>query len=144
MVRCPEEPVWPAMMTFSSSVVLPARPGLAAQNVVFAHDTSMTDLHETVDLRSALNTRLAEGGAVHRGQCLNFHIVFDHRNARLRDLVMRALLIFGEAEAIAANNYAVMQVTRLPMRVYSRTDTWAVRREVIANSAAFVDDDMGM
>src|SRR6185312_7362215 len=80
-VRCPATPTWPARVTRSSSVVLPAMPTCAASSV-----------SRTID----------------RGVGADLHVVFDHHPANLRDLVVRAVGALREAEPVAADHRAVL------------------------------------
>ena len=59
---------------------------LAAQDVVPADLTVMTDLDEIIDLRPRPNVGGAEGGPVNGGACADFHVVVDIDLADLRRL----------------------------------------------------------
>src|SRR5436305_1499392 len=74
--------------------------GLCTDNVVFSHDARVTHLHETIDLRPALNARFAHRRAINRRERLNLHVVLDHRDSGLHDLEMLSVRLFCEPEAV--------------------------------------------
>jgi len=54
------------------------------------------------------DARFTNGGAVNAGIGLNFHVIFENGGARLNDFVPRAVLAFGEAEAVGSDDCAVL------------------------------------
>ena len=81
---------------------------LRREQHVAADRHAVRDLHEVVDLRSGADPRLADGGAIDRRIRPNLHVVFDDDIADLRDLLVSAIRACGEAEAIAADDRAVL------------------------------------
>jgi len=82
---------------------------LRAQQCVFADLGAMSYLDQVVDLRTAGNARFPYAGTVHAGIGLNFNVIFNDRRPGLHDLVPVAVLVFGEAEAVAANYDSVLE-----------------------------------
>ena len=62
-------------------------------------------------------------GAVDGGQGADLHVVLDHHDAHLRDLLVAAVLVAREAEAVAADHRAVLHHHAVPSRQPSRTCT---------------------
>src|SRR5262249_17502948 len=85
----------------------PRPPDLRAQHGVIAAAAGVADLYEVVEFRVVANSGLAQAGPVDAGVGLDFHIVFDHPLARLRNLVPPALIIRGEAKSIRADDGSV-------------------------------------
>ena len=100
----------------------------------------MPHLHQAVDLGAAFDARLAHRGAVHRRQALHFHIVFDHRHARLHNLTVRAVLPLGEAEAIAPHHHAVLQDHPISDAAEFAHGGVRERQEIVADLRAFVNN----
>ena len=69
----------------------------------------MSYLNQIVDLCAAADTRLADTGAINAGICLHFDVTLQNRRSGLHDFVPRSEVMFCEAEAIGADNNAVMQ-----------------------------------
>ena len=86
----------------------------------------MADQDQVVDLGAAADARFADGGAVDAGVGLNFDVVFENRGAGLQHLVPAAVLLLGEAEAIAADDRAILQ------------------DDAIADAAEFANHSVGM
>jgi hypothetical protein len=93
------------------------------------------DLHQAVDLGAALHAGLAHRGAIHRSQALNLHIVFNHRDARLNDLVMRSVGAFGKAEAVAAYHCTVLQNHAVAYAAKLADHGMGMKRHVVADHA---------
>src|SRR5258708_25391065 len=69
----------------------------------------MTDLHQIVDLSSATHPRLADGAAIDTTVCLNLHIVLEHHDARLYDLVQALVGARRETVAVRTDDRAILQ-----------------------------------
>ena len=83
--------------------------GLRADDVIFANHAGVADLHQTVDLGPAFDTGLAHGGAVHRGEALDLHVVLDHGAAGLHNFVVRVIGTLRETKTVAADDHAVLE-----------------------------------
>ena len=70
---------------------------------------AVRDVHQVVDLRAGADARLADRRAIDRRVRADLDVVFDHDVAVLRDLEVRAVLLPREAEAVAADDDAVVQ-----------------------------------
>ena len=107
-VRWPATPTCPPNITLSPITVLPAMPTCAASRALLADGHAVGDLHQVVDLRARLDPRLAHRRPIDRRVGADLDVVFDHDDRRLRDLLVRAVGVVREAEAVAANHGAVL------------------------------------
>lgn len=69
-------------------------------------DDIVGDHYEVVELDATLDTRAAHGGAVDASVCTNLDIVFNDDDANLLDLMVYAIFVWGEAEAVGSDNGA--------------------------------------
>ena len=81
---------------------------LAGQHGVAPDRHGVADLHEVVDLGAAPDARLLHGRAVDGRQGADLDVVLDHHDPDLRDLLVAAVLVAREAEAVAADDRAVL------------------------------------
>ena len=70
---------------------------------------AVRDVHQVVDLRAGANPRLADRRPVDRTVRADLHVVFDDDGGGLRDLQVRAVGLLREAEAVAAEDDAVVE-----------------------------------
>src|SRR5215470_11316248 len=92
---------------------------------MLADDDVVRDLHEVVDFCSPSDDRLAECRSIDRGIGADFHVIFDHDYAGLRNL--DALIASaGIAEAITADHRA------------------GVKNDPVAQPASLAHNDVGM
>src|SRR5437899_6016268 len=82
---------------------------LGAEHGIFGNNAVVPDLDQIVDFCVAADAGLVQAGAVNTGIGLDFHVVFQHHAPDLRDLVPAAAVVFGKAEAVRADNNAVVQ-----------------------------------
>src|SRR5262249_28517993 len=80
-----------------------AKADLRAQHRVFADIGGVADLYEIVDLRAAADARFADRGAIDRRVRADLHVVFQNDDARLHDLVIRAIGLFRVTEPVGAD-----------------------------------------
>src|SRR3989338_2524459 len=114
---------------------------LGAEQGVLADRRGVADLDEVVNLGAAADAGFADGGAVNGGAGLDFDVVFDNDRPRLRDLVVAAGVLAGEAVAVAADDGGVLQndaMSQLTMLAHYRV---RVRHEVVADAGPAVDGD---
>ena len=100
--------------------------GLRADQRVVADSRSVADLDEIVDLGAVADFGRADSGAVDGGVGLHVNAAADADGAGLRDFLPVALLVFGEAEAVGADDDAIFE------------------RDVVAEDAVFADDGVGV
>ena len=80
-----------------------------------ADRATVADLDQVVDFRAAADAGLADAGAVDAGIGLDLDVVFDGNVAGLDDFVPAAgvvvivVVMLGEAETVAAYDYAVLE-----------------------------------
>src|ERR1700733_4927547 len=103
----------------------------------------MTHLNEVIYLRAGVNTGFADGGSVDAGIGLDLDVVFDDRGAGLEDLVPGAVGLAGEAEAVCADNYAVLQDNVVAETTVLAHDGVCMSEEVISGPGVGVEDDVG-
>ena len=82
--------------------------------------------------------------AIDGRQRLNLHVVFDHGHAGLDDLVLRAVVRFGESESIAAHNDTVLQGDPIADLCEFANRDMGMSGKVVANAAALIDDHVRM
>ena len=102
-------PLCPAIITSSSTTVLPAMPTCAASSARRPIADAVRDVHEVVDLGAGADARLADRRAIDRRVGADLDVVFDHDVGVLRNLQVRAVLLPREAEPVAADDDAVVQ-----------------------------------
>ena len=100
--------------------------GLRADECIVADAGTVANLHEVVDLGAVADFGCADGGAVDGGIGLHVDMVADADGAGLRDLFPVALVVLGEAEAVAADDDSVFE------------------RDVIAEDTVFANHSMGV
>ena len=103
----------------------------------------MADLDEVVDLGAGVDAGFADGGAVDAGVGLDFDVVFEDDRAGLEDLVPGAVGLAGEAEAVGADDGAVLQDDVVAEVAVLADDGVGVGEEVIAGAGVGVEDDVG-
>ena len=102
-------PVCPAIITSSSTSVLPAMPTCAASSTRRPTATPCATWTRLSILVPAPIARLADRRPVDRRVRADFNVVFDHDVGVLRNLQVRAVFLPGEAEAVAADDHAVVK-----------------------------------
>ena len=92
-----------------------ARLGTAGQAYLRAEQRVLTDfapvahLNQVVNLCPPAQARFAYGGAIDAGMGLHLNVILDHGGAGLHNLVIRTVILLGEAETIGPDNGAVLQ-----------------------------------
>ncbi len=99
----------------------------------------MSYLHQVVDFDAAPNASFTNAGAIDAGIRLHLDVIFQHRRAGLRDL-FPAIAIAGKAEAVAANDDAVLQDDVVAQAAVFTHDRVGVCEEVVANACSAIDD----
>jgi hypothetical protein len=94
---------------------------LTDHDAVLAEHDVVANLHQVVDFAAGADAGDAKGGSVDRAVGADFHVIFDNHDADLRDLVTPSLLVWREAEAIAAQNHAAVQDDPVAHLATSRT-----------------------
>lgn len=118
--------------------------GLGANDVVFANCATVAHLHQAIDFSASLHNCFADTGPIDAGEALNFDIIFDHGDAGLDDFEMGVVGAFGETEAIAADDDAVLKnytVTDAAKFAYHGV---GVGEKIIADLGAFINDHVRM
>lgn len=107
----------------------------------------MADLNQVVDLGARANAGFADGGAVYGGVGLDFDVVFEDRGAGLQNLVPGGAAEFGsriagKAEAVAADDGAILQNNVVAELALLPDDGVGVREKVAADVRVGVNDDV--
>src|SRR5258706_11367355 len=87
---------------------------LRGQQHPAADADAVRDLDEIVDLGSGADARFADRRPIDRGVGANLNIVFEHDAGALRNLQVRAVGLPRKAEALAADDGAVLQDDTMP------------------------------
>src|SRR5580693_7835986 len=103
---------------------------------------AMAHLHQIVDLRAPGNMGFADAGAVDTRVGLDFYVIFDDDGHRLRDLMPVTKIIFREAEAVRADDHAILQQHIISQSAVLADYGVSVSQEVVANLNAAIDDHM--
>ena len=123
IVTCPATPTWPASVTLSPTDRASGNPDLRGQQRVPSDVHAMPDLNEIIDFGACANSRLADGRAIDRRVRADLDVIFDHDDARLRNLLMGAVGPPHEAIAVAADDRAVLHHDAVADDARSRTAT---------------------
>ncbi len=102
----------------------------------------MADLNEIVHLGAVADFGCANGGAVDRGVGLHVDAVADADGAGLRDFLPVALIVFGKAEAVAADDDAVFKRDMVAEDAILADDCVSVGEKVAANLNAGIEHDV--
>src|SRR5205085_5998401 len=97
-----------------------------------------------VDFGPAFDARLAHGGAIDGGECLDLDIVLHHRHAALDDFLVRSVGALGESETIAADYGSVLQRDTMTDAAKLSHNGVRVSQEIVANLRALIDDHVRM
>src|SRR5262249_15134467 len=116
---------------------------LCAQHGVFFHNTVVRDLNQIVDLGVAPDAGFVQAAAVNAGIGLDFDIVFNHELADLRDLVPVSVVVLGEAEAVRAEDHAVLHDHVVPDHTVFADRDVGVSQEIVADFYPAIDDHVG-
>ena len=116
---------------------------LGAQQAVFPDHGTVSDLRKIVDFRSRTNAGQADTGAIDAGVGLHFNIVIELGGAGLDDLAPAALVILREAEAIGANDRAVLKDDAIAKTAIFTHDGMGMGKETVADARPAVNHDMG-
>jgi len=101
---------------------------------VRANFTGVTNQHKVIDFCAAADAGFADGSAIDGGVGLNFHVVFQDGRAGLGNLVPRTVFLFGEAEAIGADDHSVLEQDAIADAAVFPHDGMGVGEEIVANS----------
>ena len=106
---CPVKPTCPPMMQLAPIRVLPEMPVCAAMTVWSPTDHVVRDLDEVVELRPApIRVSPIVARSIVRVRA-DLHVVLDHHDAELGDLLVRAVLPGREPESVASDDSAGLE-----------------------------------
>jgi len=117
--------------------------GLRAYQGVFPNFGAMTDLDQVVDLGAVGNFRGSDGGPVDAGIGLNIDMAPDVHRSRLRNLPPASVLVLGKAEAVGADDSAVLERDMVAQGAVFADHGVGVGKEEIADRNAGVEHHMG-
>ena len=134
----------PSNFDVSSQMCGSSQPDLSSENVILSNLGAVAYLHEIVQLRAPANDSVAYCGAVYGRVSADLDVVFNNDAAGLADFVVSAVLHWGEAETVAANNdsilddYAVANLALLP------NAHMGMKNHVISENNAGIEHNMRM
>ena len=117
---------------------------LAAEHGVHADARGMADDDQVVELGAAAYASFADGGAVDAGVGLDLDVVFEDGGAGLLHFVPRAVALFGEAEAVAADDYAILKDDAIADLAELADHGVGMCEEVVADARTLVNRDMAV
>src|SRR5262245_11654572 len=104
----------------------------------------MTDLYEIVYLRAAPNAGFSNRGAVDSGIGADLHVVFEHDDTGLDDLVVRAVIPLGVSIAIRSDLCTVLKNDIVSDETVLANRNVRIRLEVISCTHAARDVNKGI
>src|SRR6267143_863036 len=112
---------------------------LSAEHGVGANARSVTDKDKVIELGTAGHSGFTDCGAIDAGVGLNFNIVFEDGRAGLLHFVPSTVFLLGEAEAVAADDDAILQDDAITDAAKLAHHCVGVRKEIIANARAAIN-----
>lgn len=116
---------------------------LGAQQGVFTDGGAVAYLDEVIDLGAGANAGGADAGAIDTGVGLDLDPVAQNSGAGLGNLVPAPLFIFSEAEAVGADDGAILQHHIVANPAVFAHNGVRVREEAIADVHTGVNDNVG-
>ena len=116
--------------------------GLRAEECVAADAGAVADLDEVVDFGAVADDCFANCRAVDGGVGLHIDMAADADGAGLGDFLPVSLIVFGEAEAVGADDDAVFERDVIAEDAVLADDAVSVREEVAADLDAGINDDV--
>ncbi len=99
---------------------------------------------QVVDFRAAADARFAYRGAVDARVGLNLDIILQNSRTGLDHFVPRAVVLLGEAQAVATDNHAVLEDDAVADPAVLADYRVGVSKEVIADFGATINRDETM
>ena len=90
--------------------------------------------HQVIDFHATRNQGLSQRCAVDARIRLDLHIVFEHGDARLQDLVPPLVRLPREAEPVSADHHAVLQDYPVPDAAPFPNHRVRMREEVVSDA----------
>ena len=116
---------------------------LGAEQGVVADGATVTYMHHVVDFRSASDAGLADAGAIDTGIGLDLGVASDDDVSGLNDFMPVPFVIFGEAEAVGADDGSVLQENVVAQLTELSDYGMSVGEEIVANGGSAIDDRVG-
>src|SRR5260221_5368718 len=112
---------------------------LAAEHGVRADFAGVTNQHKVIDFCTTADAGFANSGAVDGRVGLDFHVVFQDGRAGLGNFVPGAVFLFGEAEAIGADDHSVLEQHAIADAAVFPDNGMGVGEEIVADSDSTID-----
>ena len=116
---------------------------LGAEESVLPDGAAVTDVNHVVELSAAGDAGFADAGAIDAGVGLDFDIVFDGNVAGLNDFMPVRCVVFGETEAVRADDNAILQENIVAEMTEFADDGVGVSEEIAADGCSAVDHAVG-
>lgn len=116
---------------------------LGAEQGIVGDGRSVADLDEVVDFDAVADVGGSDAGAVNAGVGLDLDAVAEDGGAGLGNLVPGAMFVFGETEAIGADDHAVLKDDIVADAAVFADYGMGVGEEAMADVDAGIQDDMG-
>src|SRR3954447_25937877 len=100
----------------------------------------MSDLHEVIQLRAALDLGDSHRGAIDATVGLHLYVVPDHDVTRLDDLLPLSLVVFCETKSVGSDHHAVLQDDIVADLAELPNCGVRMRQEIISYRSAFVNN----
>src|SRR5262245_23620806 len=114
---------------------------LAAKHRIRSNLRSMANQDQVIELGAAADAGFAHGCAIDTSVCLDFDVVFEYSGTGLCHFVPGTVLLFGEAETVAADDYAVLENDAVAYAAVFADDGVGVREEVVADPRPAIERD---
>ena len=119
---------------------------LGAEQGVVSDDAAVADVDHVVDLRAAPDAGLSDAGTIDAGVGLDLDVALERYVAGLNDFVpvrLMGVLVLGEAEAVGANDGAILQEHIVSELAEFADYGVGVGKEIVADLGVAVDDGVG-
>ncbi len=125
----------------AAELAAPRQACLPAEQGVLPDVAGVAHLHEIVNLGPAPQAGFSYRSSIHAGIGLHLHGVLDDHGSRLHNLVVRAVRLPGESEAIASHHHAVLEDDVIANPHVLTDHRMRVREEAVADLGASIDHD---
>jgi hypothetical protein len=116
---------------------------LGAEQGVVTYGATVAYLDEVVDFRASSYAGLAYAGSIDAGVGLEFGVALDYYVAGLDDFVPAGLIVFGEAETVAAYYCSVLEQDVVAQMAEFPDYGVGVSEEIVAYGYSAIDDYVG-
>src|SRR5580692_7252348 len=120
-----------------------SQPYLGAKKCILAHDRSVANLHQIIDLHPAGYFGVADARPVDAGVCLTLHPITENRCAALRNFMPFAAIFLCESESIRAHHGTILQNDAIPQVTAFAHNGMGMGEAILSQTRLRVDNHMG-